>query len=85
MQYFLILRFYHGRTETCRTCIPELVQFCQAVIDGETPGTTQSLLQASHDKLLWLMRECQDNRGCDRHLFGLSLAAAVSKFASTTR
>ncbi len=30
-------RFYHGRTETCRACTPESVQFAKAVIDGNTP------------------------------------------------
>jgi len=30
-------RFYHGRTETCRACTPESVQFAKAVTEGNTP------------------------------------------------
>ncbi|CAK8681382.1 peroxisomal carnitine O-octanoyltransferase-like isoform X2 [Clavelina lepadiformis] len=69
-------QFYHGRTETCRTCTPELVEFCKAFIDGRPRPELQHLLKYAHEKFTKLMFDCQDNKGCDRHLFGLSLTAA---------
>jgi len=36
------------------------------------------LLKKANDKFIYLMKECKNNRGCDRHLFGLAIAATVS-------
>nr|CAB3233914.1 peroxisomal carnitine O-octanoyltransferase-like [Phallusia mammillata] len=70
-------QFYHGRTETCRTCTPELVAFCMAAIKSKNNRDQHvwSLLRAAHAKFVHLMQECKNNRGCDRHLFGLAVAA----------
>jgi len=77
---FVTCRFYHGRTETCRTCTPELVEFCRAAIERKSNSDPHvcSLLKKANDKFIYLMKECKNNRGCDRHLFGLAIAAAVS-------
>ena len=80
-----IFRFYHGRTETCRTCLPEVVHFCRALIDGESRTQLVSLLRSAHDRMVWLMKECQNNRGCDRHFFGLAHVAAVRLLRSFLR
>lgn len=68
--------FYHGRTETCRSCTPELVEFVQAAMDGRTSLTkVGTLLKAAVQKFEKLMFECCKNHGCDRHLMGLALTA----------
>ena len=71
-------QFYHGRTETCRTCTPEAVAFCRAMLNNPIPGTEEHkqlipLLRQSHSAFLALMKDCTFNRGCDRHLLGLLL------------
>ncbi|XP_077967038.1 peroxisomal carnitine O-octanoyltransferase-like [Styela clava] len=68
--------FYNGRTETCRTCTPELVAFCTAMISGSSDLCT--LFRKAHDKYVWLMNECKEARGCDRHLLGIALQALES-------
>ena len=71
-------QFYHGRTETCRTCTPEVVAFSQALLDLPLPGTEKyqaliPLLRKAHSTFLSLMKACTLNKGCDRHLLGLLL------------
>uniref|UniRef100_A0A673T2N2 Peroxisomal carnitine O-octanoyltransferase n=1 Tax=Suricata suricatta TaxID=37032 RepID=A0A673T2N2_SURSU len=68
--------FYHGRTETMRSCTIEAVRWCQSMQD---PSTTllereQKMLQAfaKHDKM---MTDCSAGKGFDRHLLGLLLIA----------
>ncbi|XP_017376967.1 peroxisomal carnitine O-octanoyltransferase-like [Cebus imitator] len=68
--------FYHGRTETVRSCTVEAVRWCQSMQD---PSTTlheqqQKMLQAfaKHNKM---MKDCSAGKGFDRHLLGLSLIA----------
>nr|XP_056713390.1 peroxisomal carnitine O-octanoyltransferase [Euleptes europaea] len=69
-------RFYHGRTETMRPCTMEAVEWCKSMLDPDcTPGQRhQHLLKAvsKHNKL---MKECENGKGFDRHLFGLLLVA----------
>lgn len=68
--------FYHGRTETCRACTPELVEFVKAATDGRTSLTrVVTLLKEAVQKFENLMVECCKNYGCDRHLMGLALTA----------
>ncbi|XP_078494503.1 peroxisomal carnitine O-octanoyltransferase-like [Ciona intestinalis] len=69
-------QFYHGRTETCRSCTPESVDFCKAILQNPNPGSKafkqlKPLLQAAHKKFVTLMADCLQNKGCDRHLLGL--------------
>ncbi|CAK8697219.1 unnamed protein product [Clavelina lepadiformis] len=72
-------QYYHGRTETCRTCTPEAVAFCKEMIacdseiDAKSCRNLISLLQAAQSKFLSLMADCMNNHGCDRHLLGLLL------------
>uniref|UniRef100_A0A8C3YBG5 Peroxisomal carnitine O-octanoyltransferase n=1 Tax=Catagonus wagneri TaxID=51154 RepID=A0A8C3YBG5_9CETA len=68
--------FYHGRTETMRSCTAEAVSWCQSMQD---PSTSLSERQhkmleafAKHNKM---MKECSAGKGFDRHLLGLSLIA----------
>ena len=65
-------QYYHGRTETLRSCTPELTEFCRAVIAKSTPATEQiRLLKKALSAHNELMKEAREGRGVDRHLFGL--------------
>nr|XP_002121792.1 peroxisomal carnitine O-octanoyltransferase-like [Ciona intestinalis] len=70
-------KYFHGRTETCRTCTPELEAFCEAAksSDNNNDPVVIELLRAAHDKGLALMRASSDGKGCDRHLFALAIVA----------
>ncbi|CAH1238849.1 CROT [Branchiostoma lanceolatum] len=76
-------KFYMGRTETCRTCTPEAVAFCRAMVDRNTTSAEKlQALRTANEKFIWLMGECMLNRGCDRHLLGLQI---LSDQAGMTR
>ncbi|KAF0879424.1 peroxisomal carnitine O-octanoyltransferase [Crocuta crocuta] len=68
--------FYHGRTETVRSCTIEAVRWCQSMQDPSTSllEQQQKMLQAfaKHDKM---MKDCSAGKGFDRHLLGLLLVA----------
>lgn len=69
-------RYYHGRTETCRSCFPENVDFAKAVIDGSaSPSDLYKLLKRAIDKFQEMMDDAMKNEGCDRHFLGLYLIA----------
>lgn len=68
--------FYHGRTETVRSCTVEAVRWCQSMQDPAASALErkQMMLQAfaKHNKM---MKDCSTGKGFDRHLLGLSLIA----------
>lgn len=68
--------FYHGRTETVRSCTTEAVRWCQSMQDPSTSllERRRKMLQAfaKHNKM---MQECSAGKGFDRHLLGLLLIA----------
>ncbi|XP_014666435.1 PREDICTED: peroxisomal carnitine O-octanoyltransferase-like [Priapulus caudatus] len=66
-------KFYHGRTETVRSCTVEGIEWCRSMLDGATTPfeTKLSLLRRAREKQAKLMREAMNGEGCDRHLFGL--------------
>jgi len=69
-------KFYHGRTETLRSCTPEVVDWCRAMQDGNASTRRRlQLFKIAMDKHDALMAEAVDNQGCDRHLFGLQIIA----------
>ncbi|CAF3361857.1 unnamed protein product [Rotaria sp. Silwood2] len=75
-----IRRFYRGRTETIRTCTPEVVAWCRAMTNSDNQLTEVErklfLMAANrHQELITEASECQ---GCDRHLFGLSMIAHLA-------
>lgn len=68
--------FYHGRTETCRSCTCEMMDFVRAMDDGHSsPATIVGLMKRAVEKFGYLMVDCCRNHGCDRHLMGLALIA----------
>ncbi|XP_008059501.1 peroxisomal carnitine O-octanoyltransferase [Carlito syrichta] len=68
--------FYHGRTETMRSCTGEAVRWCHSMQDPSTSlhERQQKMLQAfaKHNKM---MKDCSAGKGFDRHLLGLLLIA----------
>eukprot|EP00057_Strongylocentrotus_purpuratus_P020549 XP_011675023.1 PREDICTED: peroxisomal carnitine O-octanoyltransferase-like [Strongylocentrotus purpuratus] len=65
-------QFYHGRTDTMRSCSMEAIDWCKAMLDSQGDPTHQrSLLRKAHDKHLTLMAEAASGQGIDRHLLGL--------------
>ncbi|XP_054716544.1 peroxisomal carnitine O-octanoyltransferase-like [Uloborus diversus] len=65
-------QFYHGRTETMRSCFPEVVEWVKAMIaDTAAPQEKLILMHKAADKFKSLMKDCTENHGCDRHLLGL--------------
>ncbi|XP_037692499.1 peroxisomal carnitine O-octanoyltransferase isoform X2 [Choloepus didactylus] len=73
--------FYHGRTETMRSCTVEAVSWCQSMQDPFTNllERKQKMLQAfaKHNKM---MKDCSAGKGFDRHLLGLLLIAKEEGF-----
>ncbi|XP_062574442.1 peroxisomal carnitine O-octanoyltransferase-like [Saccostrea cucullata] len=69
-------RFYHGRTETLRTCTVEAVEFCKVLCDPKASVQERKIayMKAAnkHNKL---MDEAKESKGCDRHLLGLETIA----------
>ncbi|XP_030055676.1 peroxisomal carnitine O-octanoyltransferase isoform X2 [Microcaecilia unicolor] len=68
--------FYHGRTETMRSCTIEAVEWCQAMLDpAVTPHKRQQLMLKAFERHNKLMSENQNGKGFDRHLLGLQILA----------
>ncbi|XP_053683285.1 peroxisomal carnitine O-octanoyltransferase [Sabethes cyaneus] len=72
----MMRQFYKGRTETCRSCSIEAVNFIKAMDDSnESSNTKASLFKAAANRQAELMNEARKGNGFDRHLFGLWCAA----------
>ena len=69
-------QFYHGRTETVRSCTPEAIDYAVAIVnENAEKEDLRKLLINAITKHLQLMEQCKNNRGCDRHLLGLKILA----------
>ncbi|XP_078703846.1 peroxisomal carnitine O-octanoyltransferase-like isoform X2 [Branchiostoma floridae x Branchiostoma belcheri] len=69
-------QYYHGRTETVRSCTMEVVSWCQAMLDNTVPAEERKeLMMAAFKKHIQLMEEAKNMLGFDRHLFGLQVLA----------
>ncbi|CAD5112243.1 DgyrCDS1474 [Dimorphilus gyrociliatus] len=69
-------KFYHGRTETIRSCTAEALEFSKSFVNGQHNAQhLRKLLMNAMNKHNQLRIEAQNNSGCDRHLFGLALIA----------
>ncbi|CAF1274412.1 unnamed protein product [Adineta steineri] len=74
-------RFYRGRTETSRTCSPEVIAWCRSMTieKGQfTEKDRRKLFLHAANRHQELMFEASENQGCDRHLFGLSMIANIT-------
>lgn len=72
-------RFHNGRTETCRSCFPEMKDFVSFLAEhrGSRPREAYGLLKRSVEKFQIVMNEASQGHGCDRHLMGLYLLALL--------
>ncbi|XP_054166845.1 peroxisomal carnitine O-octanoyltransferase-like [Oppia nitens] len=69
-------KFYRGRTETCRPCVSETVDFARAVTEGNKDDSElYEILIKSGKKFQQTMASATNGAGCDRHLLGLYLTA----------
>ncbi|XP_061202088.1 peroxisomal carnitine O-octanoyltransferase isoform X1 [Neopsephotus bourkii] len=69
-------RFYHGRTETVRSCTMEAVEWCKSMLDpSESTYQRLQLMYRAFAKHNKLRRDCESGKGFDRHLLGLLLIA----------
>ncbi|KAK2145507.1 hypothetical protein LSH36_677g03010 [Paralvinella palmiformis] len=69
-------KFYHGRTETVRSCTVEAVEWCTSMLDPTIKNKKKlDLFKRAMDKHVTMMKETVDSQGCDRHLFGLQITA----------
>ncbi|XP_077979259.1 peroxisomal carnitine O-octanoyltransferase-like [Glandiceps talaboti] len=72
-------QFYHGRTDTVRSCTMESLEWCKAMVDAKTTSARKlELFHNSVDKHNQLMFEAIQGQGCDRHLLGLQILAVSS-------
>ena len=76
-------KYKNGRTETLRSCTPELVQFCNIMLSSTAISCHEKrqaleLAISTHDQL---MLEAKNGYGCDRHLFGLMTIALENGLA----
>ncbi|KAM9574576.1 peroxisomal carnitine O-octanoyltransferase [Guaruba guarouba] len=69
-------RFYHGRTETVRSCTVEAVEWCKSMLDpSESIYQRLQLMHQAFAKHNKMRRDCEGGKGFDRHLLGLLLIA----------
>lgn len=67
--------YYHGRTETCRSCSQETVDFGRALLERKNTPELSKRLRLAVEKFSFTMLECLNAEGCDRHLMGLAVLA----------
>ena len=69
-------QFYHGRTETIRSCSIEVKKMCEAMVNANIDSAEKEkairVAIAAHNKYTI---ECMNGRGIDRHLLVLQLIA----------
>lgn len=69
-------RFYHGRTETVRSCTMEAVEWCKSMLDpSESTYQRLQLMHQAFAKHNKMRKDCENGKGFDRHLLGLLLIA----------
>ncbi|CAF0706682.1 unnamed protein product [Brachionus calyciflorus] len=76
--------YYHGRTETVRSCTNEAIEFCKQMCNDDKSTRLNDfellkLFKKACEKHDTLMNEARDNQGCDRHLLGLMLISKELK------
>eukprot|EP01137_Pigoraptor_chileana_P035371 Opistho-2@29268 len=68
--------FFHGRTETCRSCSIASTEWAKAMVDPSQSAQNRiRLFRAAIQSHLKYHGEASQGRGCDRHLFALYVLA----------
>lgn len=69
-------RFYHGRTETIRSCTSEAISWAKTMLDSAaSTHERREKFHAAMERHNDLRERCEANMGVDRHLLGLYLLA----------
>lgn len=69
-------QFYHGRTETIRSCTTEAISWARSMLDPKaTTSERRRKLETAIARHNELRERCENNQGVDRHLMGLYLTA----------
>lgn len=64
--------YYHGRTETVRSCNTKMLELCRGWNDPNAKSATKcSLFKSAAESQNTLMKDARAGKGVDRHLFGL--------------
>jgi len=74
-------KFYNGRTETCRTCTPEIVKFIKLISaeEKDVEACAEAFAEA-HMGYLMNMVDCINFRGFDRHLMALKPCSVTDHY-----
>ncbi|XP_049627015.1 peroxisomal carnitine O-octanoyltransferase [Suncus etruscus] len=68
--------FYHGRTETLRSCTIEAASWCESMHNPSASLVErQKMMLKAFTKHNKMMKDCSSGKGFDRHLLGLLLIA----------
>ncbi|XP_029729005.2 peroxisomal carnitine O-octanoyltransferase [Aedes albopictus] len=68
----MMRHYYKGRTETCRSCSTDSVNFIKAMENPQEETSVKAkLFRAAANRQTELMNEARKGKGVDRHLFGL--------------
>ncbi|XP_065094923.1 peroxisomal carnitine O-octanoyltransferase [Ochlerotatus camptorhynchus] len=68
----MMRQYYKGRTETCRSCSVDTVNFIRAMENPqETASAKAKLFRTAANRQMELMSDARKGKGIDRHLFGL--------------
>ncbi|XP_062516650.1 peroxisomal carnitine O-octanoyltransferase-like isoform X2 [Corticium candelabrum] len=75
-------QFYHGRTETVRSCTPESVEWAKSMLHPQCNDRERMMLMEKaavvHQQML---KECREGHGFDRHLLGLQIVSQMEGMA----
>ena len=75
-------QFYHGRTETVRSCTLQALDFARSLYDPTVKNVDLiTKLKTAINQHLELMDRSKSGQGCDRHLFGLKIMAIENNIA----
>ena len=69
-------QYFHGRTETIRSCSPEANAWVRSVLDDQSHEEQRKALAAATKAQGGLARSAAGGMGVDRHLLGLSVLAS---------
>ncbi|KAL5007265.1 hypothetical protein ScPMuIL_016071 [Solemya velum] len=69
-------RFWHGRTDSVRTCTMDVIAWCEAMLDDSVfKKTKMAMFKRVLNKHMDMMEDAIQGQACERILLGLSLQA----------
>jgi len=65
-------RYYHGRTETIRSCSQDSTKFCKVFLDPHASSKDKiASLKTACETHVKISNDCKNGQGIDRHLYGM--------------